>query len=81
MARASILLRDERATLAAVAAQVGYGSEAAFSAAFKRYSGMAPGAYREIRAGHLTSPGLRVAIDMSTARSHRGGLSTSPASV
>ncbi len=46
MARASILLRDERATLAAVAAQVGYGSEAAFSAAFKRYSGMAPGAYR-----------------------------------
>ena len=43
MARASILLRDERATLAAVAAQIGYGSEAAFSAAFKRYSGIAPG--------------------------------------
>jgi AraC-like DNA-binding protein len=46
MARASLLLRDERATLAAVAAQVGYGSEAAFSAAFKRYTGRAPGAYR-----------------------------------
>jgi AraC-like DNA-binding protein len=46
MGRASTLLRDERATLAAVAVQVGYGSEAAFSAAFKRYIGVAPGAYR-----------------------------------
>jgi AraC-like DNA-binding protein len=46
MARASTLLRDERSTLAAVAAQVGYGSEAAFSAAFRRFAGMAPGAYR-----------------------------------
>ena len=46
LARARTLLRDERSTLAAVAAQVGYGSEAAFSAAFKRYAGSAPGAYR-----------------------------------
>ena len=46
MARASTLLRDERSTLATVADQVGYGSEAAFSAAFKRYTGTAPGAYR-----------------------------------
>jgi transcriptional regulator GlxA family with amidase domain len=46
MARARTLLRDERSTLAAVAAQVGYGSEAAFSAAFKRQAGTAPGACR-----------------------------------
>ena len=46
MARASALLRDERSTLAAVAAQVGYGSEAAFSAALKRFAGVSPGAYR-----------------------------------
>ena len=42
MARASTLLRDERSTLRAVAAAVGYGSEAAFSAAFKRYTGTGP---------------------------------------
>ena len=46
MGRASTLLRDGRTTVAAVALQVGYGSEAAFSAAFKRYAGVAPGAYR-----------------------------------
>ena len=47
MARASTLLRDERSTLRTVAAAVGYGSEAAFSAAFKRYTGTSPGAYRK----------------------------------
>lgn len=44
--RAMALLREERATLASVAAQVGYGSEAALSVAFKRHTGVAPGAYR-----------------------------------
>jgi AraC-like DNA-binding protein len=38
-------LRDERTTLLEVAQRVGYGSEAALSAAFKRFTGKAPGAY------------------------------------
>jgi AraC-like DNA-binding protein len=46
MQRAMTILRDERATLGRVAARVGYGSEAALSAAFKRHTGQAPGAYR-----------------------------------
>jgi transcriptional regulator GlxA family with amidase domain len=46
MQRARTLLRDQRATVAAVAAQVGYQSDVAFAAAFKRESGGSPGAYR-----------------------------------
>jgi len=46
MRRAMTLLRGEQATLARVAESVGYGSEAALSAAFKRHTGSAPGAYR-----------------------------------
>jgi len=46
MQRARTLLRDDRATVAAVAGQVGYGSDVAFAAAFKREVGMSPGAYR-----------------------------------
>jgi AraC-like DNA-binding protein len=46
MREAAKLLRNGRTTLAQVAGAVGYGSEAAFSAAFKRYSGSSPGAYR-----------------------------------
>jgi AraC-like DNA-binding protein len=46
MRHAMALLRDERATVASVAARVGYGSEAALSTAFKRHTGLAPGAYR-----------------------------------
>jgi AraC-like DNA-binding protein len=46
MRRAMTLLTEERATLARTAERVGYGSEAAFSAAFKRHTGMSPGAYR-----------------------------------
>ncbi|MEV6276754.1 AraC family transcriptional regulator [Nocardia sp. NPDC051832] len=45
---AARLLRDSEATVAAIAAQVGYGSEYAFSAAFKRQHGLAPGRYRVI---------------------------------
>jgi AraC-like DNA-binding protein/mannose-6-phosphate isomerase-like protein (cupin superfamily) len=45
MRRAITLLRDQRATLARVATAVGYGSEAALSAAFKRHTGVSPGAY------------------------------------
>jgi AraC-like DNA-binding protein len=46
MRRAEALLRGNRLTVAAIAAQVGYGSESALSAAFTRYSGTTPGAYR-----------------------------------
>jgi AraC-like DNA-binding protein len=42
-------LRDPGTTLAAVAREVGYGSEFAFSAAFKRERGVAPAVWR--RAG------------------------------
>ncbi|RSM58156.1 AraC family transcriptional regulator [Actinoplanes sp. ATCC 53533] len=46
MQRARTLLRDERATVAAIAGRVGYGSDVAFAAAFKREVGTSPGAYR-----------------------------------
>jgi AraC-like DNA-binding protein len=46
MQKAQRLLRDGRATLSDVAASVGYDSEAAFSKAFKRAVGAAPGTYR-----------------------------------
>jgi AraC-like DNA-binding protein len=49
MRYAMTLLREDRATVASVAARVGYGSEAALTAAFKRHTGVTPGAYR--RAG------------------------------
>jgi transcriptional regulator GlxA family with amidase domain len=44
--RARGLLRDERATVAAVAGQVGYTNDVAFAAAFKREFGLSPGVYR-----------------------------------
>lgn len=46
MHRARTLLRDQKATVAGVAAQVGYQSDVAFAAAFKRHFGHTPGAYR-----------------------------------
>ena len=46
MQKAQRLLRDGRASLADVAASIGYDSEAAFSKAFKRAVGAAPGTYR-----------------------------------
>ena len=44
--RARHLLRDERLTVAAVAARVGYGSEVALATAFRRAFGVPPGAWR-----------------------------------
>jgi AraC-like DNA-binding protein len=44
--RALTLLREQGVTLAAAARSVGYGSEAALSAAVKRHTGRAPGAQR-----------------------------------
>ena len=46
MQKAAGLLRQSSSTLADIAERVGYDSEAAFSKAFKRAVGMAPGAYR-----------------------------------
>jgi len=53
MTKASRLLRTGTATMSEIAAQVGYDAEAAFSKAFKRWIGTAPGAYR--RAGGAAS--------------------------
>jgi len=46
MQKACCLLRAAQTELKDVAAQVGYESVAAFSKAFTRWAGMAPGAYR-----------------------------------
>jgi AraC-like DNA-binding protein len=46
MGTAMRLLRVDGATVRTVAGQVGYGSEAALSAAFLRHTGTTPGAYR-----------------------------------
>lgn len=46
MHRASRLLGEGRSGLSDVASRVGYDAEAAFSKAFKRWMGIAPGAYR-----------------------------------
>jgi AraC-like DNA-binding protein len=46
MQKAAGLLRQSSSTLAEIAERVGYDSEAAFSKAFKRAVGSAPGAYR-----------------------------------
>lgn len=45
LTKAAALLRTQSPTLVEVAMSVGYDSEVAFSKAFKRYFGMAPGAY------------------------------------
>lgn len=46
MQRAQELLKDPGLSTAAVAAEVGYQSEAAFGKAFKKYVGKGPGSYR-----------------------------------
>jgi AraC-like DNA-binding protein len=46
MRLAAVWLKNEQMTVADVAARLGYGSEAAFSRAFKRFMGVAPGSLR-----------------------------------
>ncbi|OHV40553.1 hypothetical protein BCD49_08250 [Pseudofrankia sp. EUN1h] len=50
MQRARTLLRDQQTTVAATAAQVGYQSDVAFTAAFRRETGSTPGTYRRAAA-------------------------------
>ena len=49
LTKAASLLRTHPATLVEVALSIGYDSEVAFSKAFKRHFGIAPGAYRQGR--------------------------------
>lgn len=46
LGRAAVLLRESDVPLAAIARQVGYSTEFAFSAAFRREYGMSPGSFR-----------------------------------
>ena len=57
MQLASSLLLDGQATVADVAYRVGYGSEAAFSRAFKKLVGRSPKAWREGRARDVARSG------------------------
>lgn len=66
MQLAASLLLEGQATVADVAYRVGYGSEAAFSRAFKKLVGRSPKAWREGRAGAI-QPG---ASDASTSAPH-----------
>ena len=49
MQRAAILMTNQHANLKSLSRQLGYSSEAAFSVAFKRWSGTSPGRYRNQR--------------------------------
>lgn len=46
MSRASELLQNPGLSLASIAFSIGYGSEASFNRAFRRWSGMTPGLFR-----------------------------------
>jgi AraC-like DNA-binding protein len=56
--RAIDLLRGDLRPLADVAEEVGYGSEVAFSKAFKRHVGVGPGAFRRQGAERPPVPAL-----------------------
>ncbi len=57
MDKATRLLRTSHASIGEVAARVGYDAEAAFSKAFKRWIGVAPGAYRRAPEGASRASG------------------------
>ena len=54
MVKATELLRESQLSLQEIATKVGYDSEVAFRKAFKRWSGVAPGAYRRESNSGLT---------------------------
>jgi AraC-like DNA-binding protein len=59
MQRAACLLREGRATVATVAQDVGYDSEAAFARAFKRAVGAPPAAWRRAQRTAQSADGAR----------------------
>jgi AraC-like DNA-binding protein len=61
MLRAAALLADTDDALGAIAAAVGYQSEFAFSRAFKRHHGIAPGTYRRQAVQSTTAPRMLLA--------------------
>ena len=69
MVRAMALLGEGHHALAAIAARIGYGSEAAFSTAFKRMTGVSPGAYR--RRGPLAARAAEARTRPGTAQRSR----------
>ena len=64
MRRAMTLLRTKHGTSASIATRVGYGSEAAFSAAFVQHQGITPGAYRR-QVAQLVAPAQARMTDRS----------------
>ena len=56
MQLASQLLRDTHSTMAAIALEVGYDSEAAFVRAFKRLVGIPPATWRRERVRPVAPP-------------------------
>ncbi|HZJ55721.1 MAG TPA: AraC family transcriptional regulator [Myxococcaceae bacterium] len=71
MARAMALLGEGHHALAAIAARTGYGSEAAFSTAFKRVTGVSPSAYRKRGPVPLAVPDPGARSKTSAQRSRR----------
>jgi AraC-like DNA-binding protein len=61
MQLAAKLLRETQAPVASIALEVGYESEAAFSRAFKRVTGLPPAAWRRRDAAQPTGPGMAAA--------------------
>jgi AraC-like DNA-binding protein len=66
MQLAATLLRESKASVASVALEVGYDSEAAFSRAFKRVAGRPPAAWRRALEAQPTPSGI--GADAGTAR-------------
>jgi AraC family transcriptional regulator, alkane utilization regulator len=58
LTKAAALLRTHSTTVVEVALSIGYDSEVAFSKAFKRYFGIAPGAYRQGKRSPIGSGAL-----------------------
>ena len=64
---ASGLLRNTNATVAAIALDVGYDSEAAFARAFKRLVGVPPATWRRQRRERELAGPLRIVATSSVA--------------
>ena len=72
MTVAARLLRESDAPLSAVAGEVGYRSEFAFAAAFKREHGIAPGRYRRAVTGSAPSSAGAAASPRAESRAPAG---------